>query len=78
MVVSYSPKRAKKDEADRERLIEKAKLLLNNPEKIKASNKRGGKKYIDQVGPDKDKAKFLTMIFLSLNSERSRLTVRTQ
>jgi len=62
MVVSYSPKRAKKDEADRERLIEKAKLLLNNPEKIKASNKRGGKKYIDQVGPDKDKATYTLAI----------------
>ena len=58
MVVSYSHKRAKKDKADRERLIEKAKQLLENPEKIKASNKRGGKKYIDQVGPDKDKTTF--------------------
>ena len=58
MVVSYSPRRAKKDRADRERLIEKAKELLKNPEKIRASNKRGGKKYIDQSGPDKDKATF--------------------
>ena len=53
MVVSYSPRRAKKDKADRERLIEKAKNLLENPEKIKASNKRGGKKYIDQADPNK-------------------------
>jgi transposase len=58
LVVSFSPKRAKKDLADRERLIEKAKKLLDNPEKIKASNKRGGKKYINQVDPDKDKATF--------------------
>jgi len=53
IVVSYSPKRAKKDAADRERLVEKAKKLLVNPESIKSSNKRGGKKYLDQVKPDK-------------------------
>ena len=53
IVVSYSPKRAKKDAADRERLIEKANKLLENPELIKSSNKRGGKKYIDTVKPDK-------------------------
>ena len=49
MVVSYSPKRAKKDAADRERLVEKAKKLLESPELIKSQNKRGGKKYLDQV-----------------------------
>jgi transposase len=48
LVISYSPKRAKKDMKDRERLIEKAKKLLKDPEKIKSSNKRGGKKYIGQ------------------------------
>jgi len=53
IVVSYSPKRAKKDAADRERLIEKAKKLLENPELIKPSNKRGGKKYLDPTKPDK-------------------------
>ena len=47
IVVSYSPKRAKKDFADRERLIEKAEKLLKNPELIKSSNTRGGKKYIN-------------------------------
>jgi transposase len=52
MVVSYSPKRAKKDAADRERLVEKAKKLLENPAQIKSSNKRGGKKYLDPVKPD--------------------------
>jgi transposase len=51
LVITYSPKRAKKDQKDRERLVEKAKKLLENPEKIKASNKRGGKKYIDQTDP---------------------------
>lgn len=53
IVVSYSPKRAKKDLADRERLVEKAKKLLESPELIKSSNKRGGKKYINPVKPDK-------------------------
>jgi transposase len=48
LVVSYSPQRAGKDRADRERLVEKAKKLLQNPELIKSSNKRGGKKYINQ------------------------------
>jgi transposase len=53
IIVSYSAKRAKKDKADRERLIEKSKKLLEKPELIKSSNKRGGKKYIDPVKPDK-------------------------
>jgi len=53
LVVTYSPKRANKDRKDRERLVEKAKKLLEEPEKIKASNKRGGKKYIDQTDPEK-------------------------
>jgi transposase len=58
MVVTYSPKRAKKDKADRDRLIEKAERLLENPEKIKSTNKRGGRKYINQVDPDKDKSTY--------------------
>ena len=49
LIVSYSPKRAKKDRKDRERLVEKAAELLKHPERIKSSNKRGGKKYIDPV-----------------------------
>jgi len=53
IVVSYSPKRAKKDASDRERLVDKAKKLLESPELIKSSNKRGGKKYINSVKPDK-------------------------
>jgi transposase len=46
LIVSFSEKRLRKDKSDRERLIEKAKKLLQNPESIKASNKRGGKKYL--------------------------------
>jgi len=52
LVISFSLKRARKDAADRQRLIDKAKKLLEDPEKIKASNKRGGKKYIDQSNPE--------------------------
>ena len=59
MVVTYSAKRAKKDKADRERLVEKAKKLLENPEQITSTNKRGGRKYINnQEGPAKDKTAF--------------------
>ena len=50
LIVTYSSVRAKKDRADRERLIEKAKTLLKNKAKIRASNKRGGKKYLKDVG----------------------------
>ncbi|GAV24905.1 IS4 family transposase [Carboxydothermus islandicus] len=46
LVITYSAKRALKDEEDRKRLIEKAEKLLLEPAKIKASNKRGGKKFI--------------------------------
>ena len=54
MVVSYSPKRAKKDRSDRERLVEKAKKLLEKPEQIKSTNKRGGRKYINKTSPDNE------------------------
>ncbi len=41
---------AKKDKIDRDRAIEKAQALLENFSKIKASNKKGAKKYIAQQG----------------------------
>jgi len=53
LIITYSAKRARKDQKDRERLIEKAKALLDNPSKIDALNKRGGKKYIDKTEPEK-------------------------
>jgi transposase len=53
LIITYSSKRAKKDQKDRERLIEKAKSLLENPGKINALNKRGGKKYVDKIEPKK-------------------------
>jgi len=49
LVITYSPKRAQKDRADRERLIKKARTLLNNKSYITASNKRGGKKYLKSL-----------------------------
>lgn len=51
LVVSFSEKRLRKDQSDRERLIEKARKLLQKPESIKASNKRGGKKYLLDTSP---------------------------
>jgi len=42
LIITYSPQRAQKDKADRERLIKKAKVLLQNKSSITASNKRGG------------------------------------
>jgi len=53
LIITYSPKRAKKDADDRARLVEKAEKLLQDPEKINAQNKRGGKKYIDRKDPKK-------------------------
>jgi transposase len=46
LIITYSPKRAQKDKADRERLIKKARSLLQNKSYITSSNKRGGKKYL--------------------------------
>lgn len=46
LVITYSEKRAQKDRAERSRLIEKALFLLAEPAKIKASNKKGGKRFI--------------------------------
>jgi len=46
LVITHSGKRAAKDYADRQRLVEKAKRMVSTPSSIKASNKRGGKKFI--------------------------------
>ena len=50
LVVSYSEKRANKDRSDRDRLIEKAKKLLEHPSFIKSQSKRGGRKYLESAG----------------------------
>ncbi|GAH39112.1 unnamed protein product, partial [marine sediment metagenome] len=54
LIITYSEKRAKKDRADRERLVEKANALLKNKAKIRQANKRGGKKYIKDISKDSD------------------------
>ena len=46
LVFSFSSKRATKDAADRERLINKAEKLLETPAIISQNLKRGGRKYI--------------------------------
>lgn len=53
-VTRYSKKRALKDKADCERLIEKAKELLKEPARIRASNKRGSKRFILEKGEKKE------------------------
>jgi transposase len=49
LIVTYSDKRARKDKSDRERLIEKANHLLEDKTKIRSSNKRNGKKYLQET-----------------------------
>ena len=46
LLLGYSEKRAKKDKADRQRLLEKAEKILNTPSLLKQDLKRGGKKYL--------------------------------
>jgi transposase len=53
LIVTYSGKRARKDRADRNRILEKTRKLLKDPSKIDASNKRGGKKFIKFTGKKK-------------------------
>jgi transposase len=50
LIITYSKGRAEKDRQDRKRFLEKAQILLSNKSLIKSSNKRGGKKYIKEVG----------------------------
>ncbi|MCX6384142.1 MAG: IS1634 family transposase, partial [Actinobacteria bacterium] len=54
IVITYSEKRAKKDKIDRQRMVDKAQDLLENFSKIKASNRRGAKKYIKQQAENID------------------------
>lgn len=49
LIVFYSRERARKDYEERQRLIRKAEELLEKPSKIRASIKRGGRKYIKMV-----------------------------
>ncbi len=46
LIITYSSKRAKKDKEDRERLVRKAKELLENKGSITALEKKGARKYL--------------------------------
>ena len=50
LIVTYSEERARNDGKKREKLIKKAMEYTSNPSLIKSSNKRGGKKYIENTG----------------------------
>jgi len=52
LIITYSEKRARRDRADREGLIEKAKTLLADKSKIKSSSKRDGKRFLKEIGAD--------------------------
>jgi len=54
LVATFSEKRAAKDRKDRERLLDKAEFLLANKALIKSGNKRGGKKYLKEIGSTPD------------------------
>jgi len=53
LIITYSVARARKDKADRERLMKKARSLLEDKARINAGNKRGGKKYLKALGAEK-------------------------
>ena len=54
LIITHSEKRARKDQADRQRFLDKANNLLANKSLIKSSNKRGGKKYLKEQGANVD------------------------
>ncbi|GAH91425.1 unnamed protein product, partial [marine sediment metagenome] len=52
LICTYSSKRAAKDHKDRERMLKKAREIINGNQKSKAENKKGHKKYIAKQYPD--------------------------
>ena len=50
LIVTYSEERAKNDAKKRDKLIKKAMEYTLKPSLIKASNKRGGKRFIENTG----------------------------
>ena len=46
LLISYSEKRARKDAADRQRLVKKAERLISSPSAYRAELKKGGKSYV--------------------------------
>ena len=55
LICTYSSKRAAKDRKDRERMIEKAREIIENNDKSKLKHTKGHKKYIDKQYADKSK-----------------------
>jgi len=55
LVITFCSKRAKKDAADRQKLLDKAENLLAQPSSIAQSNKRGGKKFIQEINQTETK-----------------------
>ena len=53
IICTYSKKRAKKDREEREKLIEKAHKLLENPSQLKQTKKRGAGRFIKQQSEEK-------------------------
>ncbi|AAM25266.1 transposase [Caldanaerobacter subterraneus subsp. tengcongensis MB4] len=54
LIITYSSKRAKKDKEDRQRLVEKAKELLERPGNVRAAEKRGGRKYLRRISESEE------------------------
>lgn len=53
IICTYSEKRAKKDRLEREKLIEKAEKLLENPSQLKQAKRRGAGRFIKQESQEK-------------------------
>lgn len=49
LLINYSAKRAKKDQHDRQRLVDKATRLAENPAMIRSELRKGGKSYLKLV-----------------------------
>ncbi|TVR76002.1 MAG: IS1634 family transposase [Saprospirales bacterium] len=50
LICTYSAKRARKDAAQRAKLLEKAEALITNPSKLKQQRKRGAARYVTEDG----------------------------
>jgi transposase len=48
IICTYSQKRAQKDRAEREKLVQKAEKLLSNPSQLKQAKKKGAGRFIKQ------------------------------
>ncbi|NLI93441.1 MAG: IS1634 family transposase [Peptococcaceae bacterium] len=58
LILTYSERRAAKDRKDRERAVEKAKILIQEPGKLNAALKRGYRKYVRKTSAEKAEATY--------------------